>query len=127
MADNKKKSLMIVDDDTDILFTIESIFQRRGFEVFKAQSGDECLEHLENGFLGIILMDVMMPRMNGWEAIKQIVERGYSDKVIISMLTAKDAPDPDLDYLKEYVIDYITKPFEPQELVALVDDYLSLL
>lgn len=119
--------LMVVDDDEDILFTIYSLFKKRTFPVLLAKSGAECLSLLDKGFKGVVLMDIMMPGMDGWETIEQIVDRGYMKNLIISMFTAKDVPDTPLDHLKEYVMDYITKPFEPFNLIALVDDYLELL
>lgn len=127
MNEEIKKGIMVVDDDEDILFTIRSIFKKHSVPVIIAKSGVECLEHLKNGFRGVVLMDVMMPGMDGWDTIKEIVNRGYADDLIISMFTAKDVPDTKMEYLKEYVIDYITKPFEPQELIDIVDDYLDLL
>jgi DNA-binding response OmpR family regulator len=72
-------------------------------------------------------MDIMMPGLDGWETIQEIVKRDKMHDLIISMFTAKDVPDTTLDHLKEYVFDYITKPFEPEKLIALVDDYLTLL
>lgn len=119
--------LMVVDDDEDILFTVHSLFRKRTFPVLLAHSGQECLAHLEKGFKGVILMDIMMPGMDGWETIQQIVDRKLMNDLIISMFTAKDVPDTTLDHLKEYVFDYITKPFEPENLIALVDDYLTML
>lgn len=127
MSDETMKGIMVVDDDEDILFTVRSIFRRHSVRVVVAKSGAECLDHLEKGFKGVILMDIMMPGMDGWDTIKEIVDRGYADDLIISMFTAKDVPDTKMEYLKEYVFDYITKPFEPQELIDVVNEYLDLL
>lgn len=119
--------LMVVDDDEDILFTVYSLFKKRPFPVVIARSGHECLDFLDKGFKGVVLMDIMMPGMDGWETVEEIVKRGYAKDLVISMFTAKDVPDTTLDHLKTYVLDYITKPFEPEHLKALVDDYLALL
>jgi DNA-binding response OmpR family regulator len=127
MTEGTKKGILVVDDDEDILFTVRSIFKRHTVPVIIAKSGAECLEQLEKGFQGVVLMDIMMPGMDGWDTIKEIVEKGYADNLIISMFTAKDVPDTKMEYLKEYVMDYITKPFEPNELISIVDDYLNLL
>jgi DNA-binding response OmpR family regulator len=118
---------MVVDDDEDILFTVQSLFKKSPFPVYLAHSGQECLSYLDQGFKGVILMDIMMPGLDGWETIQEIVKRDKMHDLIISMFTAKDVPDTTLDHLKEYVFDYITKPFEPEKLIALVDDYLTLL
>jgi CheY-like chemotaxis protein len=126
-GDTAISGLMVVDDDEDILFTVHSLFKKRPFPVFLAHSGQECLNYLENGFKGVILMDIMMPGMDGWETIQQIVNKNQMKDLIISMFTAKDVPDTTLDHLKEYVFDYITKPFEPENLIALVDDYLTMM
>jgi DNA-binding response OmpR family regulator len=127
MSEEVQKGIMVVDDDEDILFTVRSIFKKHSVPVIVAKSGQECLEHLDKGFRGVILMDIMMPGMDGWDTIKEIVDRGYADDLIISMFTAKDVPDTKMEYLKEYVIDYITKPFEPQELIDVVDQYLDMI
>ncbi|PWR75313.1 two-component system response regulator [Methanospirillum stamsii] len=125
--DTTISGLMVVDDDEDILFTVHSLFKKRPFPILLAHSGQECLDYLDNGFKGVILMDIMMPGMDGWDTIQNIVDKGQMQDLIISMFTAKDVPDTTLDHLKEYVFDYITKPFEPENLIALVDDYLTML
>jgi len=119
--------LMVVDDDEDILFTVRSLFKKRSFPVLLAHSWQECLNFLESGFKGVILMDIMMPDLDGWGTIQEIVNRNLMHDLIISMFTAKDVPDTSLDHLKQYVFDYITKPFEPEHLIALVDDYITML
>jgi len=112
------KKLMVVDDDPDILITIRSIFEREGFEVYTVDSGMDCIKELERGFTGIILMDIMMPFMDGWDTIREIVQRGYSKNVVISIVTAKGTRDHEkMKGLETYIRDYIAKPFDVKVLI----------
>ena len=72
-------------------------------------------------------MDVMMPDMNGWDTIRKIVESDLYEGNIIVMLTALDAPDNKMDGIQEYVTDYLTKPFNPDELMEILQYYFTLL
>jgi CheY-like chemotaxis protein len=92
-----------------------------------AENGNECLEILEKGFSGLILMDVVMPKMDGWDTIEEIVNRDLVKNTIIVMLTGELEPSKKMDHLKEYVLDYITKPFDYKNFVNIVREYLSYL
>jgi CheY-like chemotaxis protein len=118
--------ILLVDDDPVVRFTVEVVFRRVNIEVVSVNSGPEALRYLEDGFRGLILMDIMMPGMNGWETIEAIIDRGLMEGNIICMLTAVDSPSPKLEKLKEYVLEYFRKPFNARELVAAVSDYLQL-
>lgn len=118
---------MIVDDDRHILIAVKTVLNEAGFPVEMAESGDECVSFLKAGFSGIILLDIMMPVMDGWDTIRAIKREGLGEKVLIAMLTAKDTPDQKMIGLQEYVFDYITKPFEPGELVSKVQLYSKYL
>jgi len=120
-------SVMIVDDDEFIRLTIRELFRTAGINVISAGSADECLNELEKGFQGVILMDIMMPGKDGWDAIRMIQEKDLLRGSIISMLTARDVPDEKMLGLQEYVTDYITKPFEGEALIATVKEYFSYL
>lgn len=119
--------LMLVDDEEMIRESVELLFQSEGIRILTAAGGNECLAHLEAGFRGVILMDVMMPGMNGWDTIRAIVESHLYEGNIVVMLTALGAPDNNMEGIQEYVTDYITKPFDPDVLMKSVDYYLSLL
>ncbi len=119
--------VMVVDDDPELRDTIVRILKKGNIEAFGKASGKECLETLNAGFSGLILMDVSMPGMDGWATVQEIVNQGYIDKTIICMLTGFAEPDHDMDPLKEYILDYITKPVKAKELIALVNDYLNYL
>ena len=118
---------MLVDDEEMIRESVKEFFQSEGITLLTAASGDECLDCLENGFRGVILMDVMMPDMNGWDTIRKIVENDLYDGNIIVMLTAIDAPDSKMEGIQEYVTDYLSKPFNPDELMEILQYYFSLL
>lgn len=122
-----ERNVMVVDDELDIRVTVKAVLGPRGFNVMLVESGAKCIEELENGFKGVILMDVMMPDMDGWATVREITNRGLQKGNIISMLTAKHEPDTDLEELAESVIYYVRKPFEPNELVAVVGEYCDLL
>jgi len=119
--------VMLVDDEKMIRESVEVFFQSEGVGILTAASGDECLEHLEAGFRGVILMDVMMPDMDGWETIRRIVENDLYEGNIIVMLTALNAPDNKMEGIQEYVTDYLTKPFNPEELMEILRYYFSLM
>jgi DNA-binding response OmpR family regulator len=122
-----EKKLMIVDDDPDILITIRRIFEREGFEVFTVDSGVDCIKELKRGFKGVILLDIMMPFMDGWDTIEEIKKNGYEKNVIISILTAKGTPDHDkLKGLETYIYDYITKPFDVRTLINNVEHMIAM-
>lgn len=118
--------VMIVDDNEFIRESVDILFQSAGIPIVAADGGKECLKHLVEGFRGIILMDVMMPGMDGWDTIREVVERGLYDGNIIIMLTAKCEPDAKMEGLQEYVTDYVTKPFNPMELLDSVTHLAAL-
>ncbi len=119
--------IMVVDDDVFILEVMKELFEPEGIEVVAVESGDACIAELENGFRGVVLMDVMMPRKDGWETIKEMLDLDLMEGNVVAMLTAKDVPDGELEQIKEHVIDYITKPFEADEIVTVVKGYLDYL
>ncbi len=125
--DIQEKRLMVVDDDPDILITIRRIFEKEGYEVFTVDSGIDCIKELERGFKGIILLDIMMPFMDGYDTIEEISKRGLANNVVISILTAKGIPDRNrIRELESYIYKYFTKPFDVKELVANVRQMIAM-
>jgi DNA-binding response OmpR family regulator len=118
---------MLVDDEEMIRETVRILLQSEGVNLLTAASGKECLSYLSSGFRGVILMDVMMPEMTGWDTIREIVENDLYAGNIIVMLTAMDVPDNKMNGIQEYVTDYITKPFHRHELLESVEYYFNLL
>ena len=112
------RKIMIVDDDPDILISLRKIFEKEGYEVFTVDSGMDCIKELERGFKGVVLIDIMMPFMDGWDTIDEIKKRGLSKNVVISILTAKGTPNHErIKGLESCIHDYITKPFDVQKLI----------
>lgn len=122
-----KKSVMVVDDDAMARLTVQKILEPAGLQVTAVESGDECIREVEKGFEGLILMDIMMPGKDGWDTIQSLVDRGIVKGNIICMLTGKESPDERMKMFKEYILDYIRKPFEQKKFIQLVKDYLSYL
>jgi CheY-like chemotaxis protein len=117
--------ILTVDDDPSIRTTVEMVMEDAGKEVRFASSGDEAVTRLREGFRGLILLDIMMPGMDGWQTLQTIIDEGLYQGNVVCMLTAVLDPGPEMESLKEFVLDYIRKPFTPDELVGAVDDALS--
>jgi len=114
---------MIVDDEPDVLFALRTIFERKNFDVITVKNGFECLNELEKGFKGVILMDIMMPDMDGWDTIKTIVQRGLMKGVAIEIITGKGTKDHEkMAGLESYIRDYLAKPLDTKQLLASVDE-----
>lgn len=119
--------VMVVDDDQAVLYTVEAILKSEGFDVHPVSSGSDCLSRLSEGFRGLILMDIMMPEMDGWDTIREVVNRDLMEGNVICVLTAVGDPGPKMEHLKEYVMDFVRKPFEMKELLDSVNDALTCL
>ena len=119
------KQIMIVDDDPSIRATVEIVLNTKGYSICVVESGKRCLDKLREGFSGLILMDVMMPEMNGWDTIASIEDEGLHGGNVICMLTAVHDPGPKMEKLTECVMDYVRKPFTSEELLDAVADYIA--
>ena len=120
------RRVMVVDDDPSVRYAVDKVLTAGGMAVQTAAGGPECLDQLSSGFRGVILMDIMMPGMDGWDTIDAVLDRGLADGNIICMLTAVHTPGPRLERLKEHVLDYVRKPFEPNSLRERVGEYFEL-
>lgn len=116
-----KKKVLIIDDEFRMLQLLKLYLEPHGFECFTFTTGNEGVDYLENNKVDIVLLDIMMPEMDGWEAASLI--RDFSDVPII-MLTARDQSTDMIKGLKIGADDYITKPFEEEVLLARMEALL---
>ncbi len=122
-VDFSNKSILVVDDSKLNLKVAENVLKEYNVNIFTCISAKECLDYLSIGKYDIILMDIMMPVMNGVEALKEIKKLGVETPVIA--LTA-DAIDGQEDkYLKEGFDGYLSKPIDKNELKKILNKYLK--
>ncbi len=109
--------ILLVDDDPNIRELVNLYLQKEGFEVSMAARGDEALEKFRVSTPNLILLDVMLPGMDGWQVCREIRK---TSNVPIIMLTAKDETFDKVLGLELGADDYVVKPFEMKELVARI-------
>jgi len=111
------ETILIVDDNKEIVYSLGELLKYEGYQVVKAYDGMEALEVLEHNHIDLILLDVMMPRLNGLSALMKIREN-YKIPAII--LSAKTEESDKVSGLVLGADDYISKPYNPAELIARV-------
>ena len=114
-------NILVCDDDKEIVDAIEIYLSQDGYRIFKAYDGEQAIEMLKKEDIHLLIMDVMMPRLDGIRATLKI--REYSSIPII-MLSAKSEDTDKILGLNIGADDYITKPFNPLELAARVKSNL---
>ena len=112
-----EKRILVVDDDENICRLLKMYLANEGFQVLVAYEGSKALEYVEKEKIDLIILDVMMPVMDGWDVCKAV--RNMSAVPII-MLTARDMLEDKLLGFEAGADDYLVKPFETKELVARV-------
>ncbi len=118
-----KKNILVVDDDVDILYSVKEIFEYHGHEVITAEDGIECIEKIKAGFNGILFIDIMMPKLDGWDTIREIINNGFEKNVEIFVMTAIGTVSrKKMKGLEPYIKDYISKPFNISELVERINN-----
>ncbi len=126
MTKEKKPILLVVDDEEDNLMVLKGRLSKRGYEVICVFSGFEALEKLETVSPDLILLDVMMPEMDGIETLKRIKEGQLNEFLPIMLLTAKDDKESRIVGLEAGADDYIGKPFDIDELNARIRAMLRI-
>jgi CheY-like chemotaxis protein/CHASE3 domain sensor protein/putative methionine-R-sulfoxide reductase with GAF domain len=121
------KNLLVVDDDMRNVFALRSIFARKGFEISVAKTGKEAIEKLnaQQPTIDIVLMDIMMPEMDGYEAMRQIRQDKRFEKLPIIALTAKAMETDRAKCIDAGANDYLSKPIDMDHLLSLLRVWLS--
>jgi two-component system, OmpR family, response regulator len=114
--------ILIVDDDMHIRELIKVFLKNEGFDVFEASDGVEALSKLETTKTDMVILDIMMPNMDGWQLCRKLRE---SFDIPLLMLTAKGETSQKIKGFKLGTDDYLVKPFDPLELVARVKALLK--
>ncbi|MFT9494788.1 response regulator transcription factor [Anaerosolibacter sp.] len=114
-------NILVCDDDKAIVDAIEIYLVNEGYKIFKASNGMEAIEIIEENEIHLIIMDVMMPKMDGLRATMKIREE---NNIPVIMLSAKSEDTDKIMGLNMGADDYVTKPFNPLELIARVKSQL---
>lgn len=122
---NSSKRLLIVDDEPNLLRAVAVCLRGEGYEVETARSGEDALVHIAQRLPDLIVSDIRMPRMDGYALARQLRVNPRTDLIPIVFLTAKDESSERIAGIRSGVDAYLTKPFEPDELIAVVGNILA--
>jgi len=114
--------IMVVDDESDMRFMVRKILENEGHEVIEAESGNIALEKLKEVKPVLIILDVMMPGLDGWDVCKKIRENKETENIIVTMLTVKSTDADKVASFDEGLADWhISKPFKKNRFVKTVN------
>jgi DNA-binding NarL/FixJ family response regulator len=119
------KRLLIVDDEPNLLRAVAACLRGEGYEIDTARSGEEALVHIAQRLPDLIVSDIRMRRMDGYALARQLRSNQRTHLIPIIFLTAKDESSERIAGIRSGVDAYLTKPFEPDELVAVVGNILT--
>ncbi len=130
----KDKIIMVVDDNKDILYTVKRGLEslNKGYKVYQANGGKKCLKMLENGTCDLILLDLMMPDMDGWTVFAKLKAKEKTNKIPVIFLTALTdkmyKETEKLKGIKPTKIDnsnYVMKPFDVNDLDKKIEMFIG--
>jgi two-component system response regulator VicR len=118
------KKIMVVDNEPDIVDLTRTVLEIGGYNVIPAYSGEECLRKFEKEKVDLVLLDIMMPGMSGWDVFNHIKKKNNMIKIVfMSVLEISDKRKQVL--LEEGLSDYIMKPFDKDSLLEKIDRILK--
>lgn len=120
MTSSRRKTILVVEDESDIRELVKYNLEQEGFSVVGAGNGDEALRCIEKQTPALVILDLMLPGMDGLEICRRLRGRAETARLPILMLTAKAAEVDRILGLEMGADDYVAKPFSPRELVARV-------
>lgn len=117
--------ILVVDDEPPIVRLMEFILARQGHQMLVAVNGEEALQKVRSENPDLVLLDIMMPRIDGYEVARTLRADPATQDLPIIMLSAKAQEEDIQKGIDVGVNEYITKPFSPEQLVHVVTDYLN--
>jgi DNA-binding response OmpR family regulator len=120
------KKILVIDDEPDLLDIVRLMLKQDGYEILTARDGADGLEILAQQPVDLIILDIMMPAVDGWEVLRQLTHQDKTNSIPVILLTAKAQPIDKMLGLKVFgVREYITKPFEMKDLQQKVANILG--
>ncbi len=119
------KKILIVDDEPNIVMSLEYTFKKKNYEVFIARDGGEALQIANDKIPDVVLLDIMMPNVDGYETLKKIKENEDLVNTKVVFLSAKNKTTDIAKGLEMGADKYLTKPFSVKKLVAEINELLS--
>ena len=119
------QTILIIEDDPSVRALVQKALSAKGFVVEAAEDGLEGLKHLESHSPDLIIVDIMMPRLDGMTFVKAIKKHGDTKPIPVIFLTAKNDPKTMIEGINVGARFYITKPFQLDELISKVDKALG--
>lgn len=123
MADRRR--VLVVDDEPDVLLLCRVNLEFEGYEVMEAADGVEAMSRVRERRPDVILLDVMMPRMDGWQVLTELKSDDQLRDIPVVMLTAKVQDQDQIRGWSSGASEYITKPFSPLSLSQVLEDVLA--
>ena len=120
-----RKKTLIVDDEKLILISTRIVLESVGYQVITAASGEEAISQAKEESPGLILLDIMMPGIDGWETLSRLKEDPETKDIPVVIFTAREHTRGRKLAREMGAVDYFQKPFEPDELIQIVEQYLS--
>jgi two-component system alkaline phosphatase synthesis response regulator PhoP len=117
--------ILVVDDEPTIVRLMEFILARQGHDMIVAVNGEEALEKIRAQQPDLVLLDIMMPRIDGYEVAQRLRADPATATLPIIMLSAKAQEEDIRRGIEVGVDEYVTKPFSPDQLVQVVSEYLK--
>ena len=116
------KKILIVDDEEDVLYIIRRILSKKGYTISEVKSGEECLEVLKKDKPDLIIMDIMMPGLDGWETTRKIKTDESTKDIPVSMLSVKDdSEDVRKSFEYSFADEHLGKPIDFSTLLNVVE------
>lgn len=125
MTDGAQQRVLLADDDPDIRMFLEVTLQLAGFEVQTADDGEQALAAAREAPPDVVLLDVMMPRMDGWQVLEALKADEDTECIPVVMLTAKVQDEDQIRGWSAGAAEYITKPFSPLSLSQVIAEVIT--
>ncbi|HNV86091.1 MAG TPA: response regulator [Candidatus Omnitrophota bacterium] len=120
------KKILVADDEPHIMMTLEDLLTQEGYVVLKASDGKKAFDEARKMVPDLIVLDVMMPKMNGFEVLQKLKKEPKTMDIPVIMLTVRSAAPDVQQGIQLYAEKYVTKPFEPELLLKEIEHSLAI-